>query len=261
MSYQVCVCVCVCVCVFWTVDCIIYFEQWIVSFILNSGLYRLFWTVDCIIYIEQWIVSFILNSGLYHLYWTVDFIIYFEQWIVSFILNSGLYHLFCTVDCIIYSSIMKVYQLSYMLPASWQTVQTQIKYCRFWHMFRVYSFYTGLYIKIFKKKKMHKWHPLNENGLAQIERIVESTKHKRVNIWTAACQNQQNDVCPAKTQISLGIRPVWSESSLCAWRKLRVLSYPSSAQRTDQTEQMPRLIWVFAWRTVILLVLSWGGLF
>ena len=45
-------------------------------------------------------------------------------------------------------------------------------------MIRVYSFYTGLYIKIFKKKKIYKWHPLNENGLAQIERIEKSTKHK-----------------------------------------------------------------------------------
>ena len=27
-------------------------------------------------------------------------------------------------------------------------------------------------------------------------------------------------VRPAKTQISLGIRPIWSESSLSAWRKL-----------------------------------------
>ena len=27
-------------------------------------------------------------------------------------------------------------------------------------------------------------------------------------------------VCPAKTQISLGIRPIWSESSLSVWRKL-----------------------------------------
>ena len=33
-------------------------------------------------------------------------------------------------------------------------------------------------------------------------------------------------VRPAKTQISLGIRPVWSEASLSAWR-----SYPLSAQR------------------------------
>ena len=38
-------------------------------------------------------------------------------------------------------------------------------------------------------------------------------------------------VRPAKTQISLGIRPVWSESLLSAWRKLG-LSYPLSAQRS-----------------------------
>ena len=38
-------------------------------------------------------------------------------------------------------------------------------------------------------------------------------------------------VRPAKTQISLGIRPVWSESSLSAWRELAwVLSYPLSAK-------------------------------
>ena len=36
---------------------------------------------------------------------------------------------------------------------------------------------------------------------------------------------------PAKTQISLGIRPVLSESSLSAWRKLESLAYPLSAQR------------------------------
>ena len=36
-------------------------------------------------------------------------------------------------------------------------------------------------------------------------------------IWATAWQKQQkqqNDVRPAKTQISLDIRPVWSESSL-----------------------------------------------
>ena len=31
-------------------------------------------------------------------------------------------------------------------------------------------------------------------------------------------------VRPAKTQISLGMRPVWSESSLSAWRKLGSLA-------------------------------------
>ena len=36
-------------------------------------------------------------------------------------------------------------------------------------------------------------------------------------------------VRPAKTQISLGIRPVWSESSLSAMKKAWVLSYSLSA--------------------------------
>ena len=34
--------------------------------------------------------------------------------------------------------------------------------------------------------------------------------------WATTWQNQENECAPAKTQISLGIRPVWSESSLCA---------------------------------------------
>ena len=42
-----------------------------------------------------------------------------------------------------------------------------------------------------------------------------------------------------KTQISLDIRPVWSESSLSAWRKLGSLA----------THWAPRLIWVFAGRS------------
>ena len=67
-------------------------------------------------------------------------------------------------------------------------------------------------------------------------------------------------VRPAKTQISLGIRPVWSDSSLCAhW----VARYPSflhaDSEDSDQTGRLPRLIWVFARCTLILLVLSWGG--
>ena len=67
-------------------------------------------------------------------------------------------------------------------------------------------------------------------------------------------------VRPAKTQISLGIRPVWSESSLSAWRKLGLLAnHWAQSEDSDQTGRMPRLIWVFAGRTATLLVLSWGG--
>ena len=67
-------------------------------------------------------------------------------------------------------------------------------------------------------------------------------------------------VRPAKTQISLGIRPVWSESSLCAqWVAKDPSFLHADSEDADQTGQMPRLIWVFAGRTVILLVLSLGG--
>ena len=39
-------------------------------------------------------------------------------------------------------------------------------------------------------------------------------------IWAVTWQNQQMSVLPAKTQISLGIQPVWSESLLSIiWNK------------------------------------------
>ena len=48
---------------------------------------------------------------------------------------------------------------------------------------------------------------------------------------------------PAKTQISLGIRPVWSESSLSACRKLGSLAtYWVHSENSGQTGRMPRLI-------------------
>ena len=60
---------------------------------------------------------------------------------------------------------------------------------------------------------------------------------------------------PAKTQISLGIRPVWSESSLSAWRKLG--SYLSTERTAKTLIRLGSLIWVFAGRTLFLLGLSW----
>ena len=69
-------------------------------------------------------------------------------------------------------------------------------------------------------------------------------------------------VRPAKTQISLGIRPAWSKPSLSARRKLGSLAnHWAHSKDSDQTGRMLRLIWVFAWRTIILLVLSRRGSF
>ena len=74
------------------------------------------------------------------------------------------------------------------------------------------------------------------------------------------CKTNKVTVRPANTQISLGICPVWSESSLCT---LWVLKDPSflhvDSEDFDQTGWMPRLIWVFAGHTVTLLVLSCRG--
>ena len=62
----------------------------------------------------------------------------------------------------------------------------------------------------------------------------------------------------AKTQISLGISPVWSESSPCAQRVAKDPSFlHADSEDSDRTGRMARLIWVFAGRT--LLVLWWGS--
>ena len=67
-------------------------------------------------------------------------------------------------------------------------------------------------------------------------------------------------VRPAKTQIGLGVRPVWSESSLCAqWVAKDPMFLHADNDDSDQTGRMPRLIWVFAGRTLILFVLSCRG--
>ena len=67
-------------------------------------------------------------------------------------------------------------------------------------------------------------------------------------------------VRPVKTQLSLDIHPVWSESLPSAWRKLGSLdTHWAHSEDSDETGRMPRLIWVFAGRTLILLVLSCRG--
>ena len=47
----------------------------------------------------------------------------------------------------------------------------------------------------------------------------------------------------AKTEISLGIRPVWSESSLCAeWVAKDPMFLHADSEDSDQTGRMPSLI-------------------
>ena len=57
-------------------------------------------------------------------------------------------------------------------------------------------------------------------------------------------------VRPAKTQINLGIRSVWSVSSLCAQCVAKDPSFlHADNENSDRAGRMPRLIWVFAGHT------------
>ena len=90
------------------------------------------------------------------------------------------------------------------------------------------------------------------------DRSVAQANHERFSIIEPPHDKTNNVVVrPAKTQISLGIRP---ESSLCTQRVDKDPSFlHADSEDSDQTGRMPRLIWVFAGRTVILLVLSCRG--
>ena len=64
----------------------------------------------------------------------------------------------------------------------------------------------------------------------------------------SAWQNKHIDLCAQQTQISLGIHPVWSESSLSAWRSFGSLAIlRAHSKDTDKNGWMPRLILVFTW--------------
>ena len=81
-------------------------------------------------------------------------------------------------------------------------------------------------------------------------------------IWAATWQNQQSDRAPSENSDQPGYPPslirLFAVRSVASWGpKL----FSGGQRRLDQTGWMPRLIWVFAGRTVILLVLSWSGSF
>ena len=87
--------------------------------------------------------------------------------------------------------------------------------------------------------------------------LRDKTSFSKIRIEPWYDKTNKVTVRPAKTQIRLGIRPVWSESSLCAQWVAKDPSYlHADSEDADQTRRMPRMIWVFTGRTHILLVLS-----
>ena len=66
-------------------------------------------------------------------------------------------------------------------------------------------------------------------------------------------------VRPAKTWISLGIRPVWSVFAVRSLVAKDPRFLHTDSEDSDRTWQKPRLIWVFTERAVTLLVLTCRG--
>ena len=90
------------------------------------------------------------------------------------------------------------------------------------------------------------------NGLEKDFCYIRGRFHSRYDSYLSRNMTKPTKwpVSPAKTQISLGIRPVWSESSLSTWRNLgSLVTHWAHSKDSDQTGRMHRLIWVFAGRT------------
>ena len=104
---------------------------------------------------------------------------------------------------------------------------------------RMVNIYLCLLLGNLHTNRCIQWHPFNclsshlSNNEVPLyiifcwEENLNQNLHQKHVMWLWQCINEPphdktNNVAvrPAKTQISLGIRPVWSESSLSAWRKL-----------------------------------------
>ena len=94
----------------------------------------------------------------------------------------------------------------------------------------------GHLIEPTQKRRNHRVSNLYEQQLNRINHL--SCSMAKPTKWL---------VCPAKTQNSLGICTVWSESSLSAWKNIVSLaSHGGHIEDSDQTALMRRLILVFA---------------
>ena len=72
-------------------------------------------------------------------------------------------------------------------------------------------------------------------------KIWQGHRYGDNNDWQVShCTTNKITVCPAKSRISLGICPVWSESSLCAeWVAKGPSFLHADSKDSDQTGRMP----------------------
>ena len=141
------------------------------------------------------------------------------------------------------------------------------------------------YSHFFSKKFQHICVSLVVNFNESLTNDIVSLEHWALklsnNIWATSWQDQQNIICAQRSLRSAWASAQSDQSLRCALNDSSFLhvdmtllgllgrktSTPNSlllhadSQNSDQNAWMPRLIWVFAWRTSILLVLSSGGSF
>ena len=109
------------------------------------------------------------------------------------------------------------------------------------------------------------------NGVVPDQILKEQSDHvytvyHSIYIFLMHCYMSHDMTKPTKWVCAKPrLRSAWAsaqseQSSLSAWRNLGSLAtHWAHSEDSDQTRQMPRLIWVFAGRTLILLVLTCRG--
>ena len=103
----------------------------------------------------------------------------------------------------------------------------------------VISLSSKLYPRLELRTRAHTWLPVTTLSVwLSTEQIHMSRLMTKPTKWLSAQSDQ---------------------SSLCVQWVAKDPSFLQADSEDYQTGRMPRLIWVFAGRTVILLVLSWGG--
>ena len=137
------------------------------------------------------------------------------------------------------------------------SAQTHVHFGSYYKMSKLKSLYLHFTFKNNKSTPASvPWRYHSDNCVAWRNRTLLILQHMSHDM----IKPKKTWLAPAKIQISLGIRPVWSESSLCAqWVAKDPVLLHADSEDSDRTGRMPRLFWVFVWRSAILLVLSGRG--
>ena len=103
-------------------------------------------------------------------------------------------------------------------------------------------------------------YPLITNGYNyyQYWLLIEVYEYHKNKKWATSWQNQQKwHVCPGKTQISLGIRPVWSVFAVSMKKHWALNLSAQERLWSDWADAQAYLS--LCWVQISLLVLSWGS--